>query len=219
VIPLQDTRTSGHFPWQTILLIAVTVYVFYLQLTTPDPEGFIMSFALVPATIRFSDPATLLPFLTAVFLHGGFLHIISNMLFLWVFGDNVEERFGWWFLPFYLIGGVVANLGQYLLMPNSPIPILGASGAVAAVLGAYLIYFPHHHVKTLVPIFFFITILHIPAAFLLVYWFILQLFNGLISVSEINTAGGGVAYFAHIAGFLFGVLAAWIYRPNFALEE
>jgi membrane associated rhomboid family serine protease len=208
MIPLQDTRTSGRFPFQTVLLIAITLGVFFVQVTTPNLEGFMLRYAFIPALLDFANSQTWLPLVTAVFLHGGLLHILSNMLFLWVFGDNIEERLGVLYIPFYLIGGIAANLGQYLVDPGSPIPILGASGAVAAVLGAYLVWYPHHRVKTLVPIIFFITIINLPAALLLIYWFGLQLFNGFASLGVSTGAEGGVAYFAHIVGFAVGAFGA-----------
>ena len=213
MIPLRDTKTSHRLPVQTIGLIILTAYIFYLQIITPDIEAFILRYAFIPETFSFADPSTWLQLVTPIFLHGGFLHIISNMLFLWVFGDNVEEELGFWYLPVYLLGGIAANLGQYLIAPDSPIPIIGASGAVAMVLGAYLVWFPHHTVKTLVPLLFFITIINIPASVLLIYWFVLQLFSGVTSLDPITAqAGEGIAYFAHIGGFVAGVLIALVWK-------
>lgn len=214
MFPISDTKTSGHFPFLTIGLIAINVYVFFLQLTSPDLEAFIRQYALVPALVSLSDPSTWAPFITSQFLHGDFLHIIGNMVFLWVFGDNIEHRFGIGYIPFYLLGGAIAGLSQYFLNSGSEIPMLGASGAVAAVLGAYLVLYPHHVVKTLVIAFGFITTTTLPATFLLIYWFVIQVIAGVTALG-IQTAEdvGGVAYFAHIGGFVFG----WVLAQPFKL--
>ncbi len=150
----------------------------------------------------------------AMFLHGGWLHIGGNMLFLWVFGNNVEDRIGRvWYLLFYLASGIVAALAQLAVAPNSVIPNLGASGAIAGVLGAYLVMFPRRRVYTLI-IFFFITAVYLPAFVVLGLWFVLQVFSGVGSLgSRVNT-GGGVAFFAHIGGFAFGVLLALLFFPK-----
>jgi membrane associated rhomboid family serine protease len=150
----------------------------------------------------------------AMFLHGGWLHIAGNMLFLWVFGNNVEDRMGRLiYLPFYLAGGVAAAAAQIVTSPDSAIPNLGASGAVAAVLGAYLVMFPRHRVLSLVPIFFFLQLIELPAIVVLGFWFVLQLFNGVGSIS--SEVAGGVAYWAHIGGFVLGVVVALMfYRPQ-----
>lgn len=132
------------------------------------------------------------------------------MLFLWVFGDNVEERLGLFYLPFYLLGGIIAALAQYVVSPSLAIPTLGASGAVSAVLGAYLVLFPTHKVKTLVPVFGFVTFMTLPAMTMLIYWFVVQIVSGLISIGAV--AQGGVAWFAHIGGFVFGLLVGSLVR-------
>lgn len=144
----------------------------------------------------------------AMFLHGGWLHIAGNMLFLWIFGNNVEDRLGrLTFVAFYLLGGVAAMLLQLAIGPDSTIPTVGASGAIAAVLGAYLVLFPHARVTTLV-IFFFITVVEVPAGFLLLAWFVLQFFSG---VGQLGThVAGGVAYWAHVGGFVFGAAVTWL---------
>lgn len=157
MFPISDSIKAGRFPLFNWAIIALTVYVFYLQLTVPNPEEFINRFALIPATVDLSNYHTLLPFITSIFLHGGFLHIISNMMFLWVFGDNVENHFGWlYYLPIYLLSGIAAGVTQYFIDPTSPIPMLGASGAVAGMLGTYFVLFPHSSIKTLVPFFGFL---------------------------------------------------------------
>ncbi|MBI2622389.1 rhomboid family intramembrane serine protease, partial [Candidatus Microgenomates bacterium] len=138
MFPLSDANPSRKFPLFNIIIIVITSLVFFLQLSSADQEVFIFQYALVPAQVDLADFATLIPFVTAIFLHGGFLHIISNMWFLWIFGDNIEGHFGWLtFVILYFASGIIGNVAQYILMPDSPIPMLGASGAVAGILGAY----------------------------------------------------------------------------------
>lgn len=172
-----------------------------------------MQYALVPSLVNFSNTATLLPFVTAMFLHGGILHILSNMWFLIVFGDNVNDAlspFG--FLLLYFSAGVIGNFVQYMFTPGSNIPMLGASGAVAGILGAYYVLFPHSKIKTLVFILFFVTIIEISAPLMLGYWFILQLFSGAASAPTLGNEQGGVAFFAHIAGFVVGLVFGYFYK-------
>jgi membrane associated rhomboid family serine protease len=216
MIPLKDTKTSGRFPLITLLLIAANSYVFYREFASPDIERFFLHYALIPRLVDITHPATLFTFVTSLFLHGGLIHLASNMLFLWIFGDNVEDRLGFWYLPFYLLGGTVGSLAQYVFIPDSTLPIVGASGAIAAVLGAYFAWFPRHTVSTLVPIFFFLTIVEIPAFVMLGYWFFIQLFNGVATVGVTDV--GGVAYFAHIGGFAFGWLVAVFLRKKIEYE-
>jgi rhomboid family protein len=149
----------------------------------------------------------------AMFLHGGWLHLAGNMLFLWIFGNNVEDRLGYVVYPlFYILGGLAASALQLAIAPNSTIPSLGASGAIGGVLGAYIVLFPHARVLTLI-IFFFITVIEVPAGVILAIWFVLQLFSGVGQLaSEVN--GGGVAYWAHVGGFAFGALVAWLFYRN-----
>lgn len=211
MFPLSDSIRSNRFPIFNLLLIGFTVFVFYQQIVSLDQEGFINQYALIPALIDFNNWQTLFPFITAIFLHGGFLHIISNMWFLWVFGDNVEGHFGpiiYFFL--YFISGIGGNIAQYLLNPTSQIPMLGASGAVAGVLGAYYVLFPQSKIKTLVPFFGFLSVVEISAPFMLGYWFILQVISGAASLGSLST--GGVAFWAHVGGFAAGVLFASIIR-------
>jgi len=210
VIPLADTKGSGRFPFVTVSLIAINIFVFLLELSSSDLDRFIETYALIPALVNFSDFDSLKSFVTSMFLHGDLLHIGSNMLFLWVFGDNVEERLGLFYLPFYLLGGIIAALAQYVVSPSLAIPTLGASGAVSAVLGAYLVLFPTHKVKTLVPVFGFVTFMTLPAMTMLIYWFVVQIVSGLISIGAV--AQGGVAWFAHIGGFVFGLLVGSLVR-------
>jgi membrane associated rhomboid family serine protease len=212
MIPLSDSVKSERFPFINLTIIAITVYVFFLQMTASDPEAFVYQWALVPATVNLSDPQTLIPFISSMFLHGGFLHIISNMLFLWVFGDNVEGHYPpFVYLFLYLVSGLIGGISQFVLMPDSSIPMLGASGAVAGALGAYFALFPHHKVRTLIPVFGFFTIAEISASFMLGYWIVLQILSGVISLPGSSGAEGGIAFFAHIGGFAFGYLFAKVF--------
>lgn len=204
MIPLKDAHPLSRFPFWVIVIILVNAYVFYLELTSPSPDRFISEHALIPGQVDFSNINSIFPFITSQFLHGGFIHIISNMLFLWVFGNNIEVSLGFILFPiFYLASGMVAGLTQYLVTPTAAIPMLGASGAIAGVLGAYFALFPNNKIKTLIFIFIFITIIDIPAYFLLFYWFITQFFSGVASIS-LNQMDGGIAFLPHIGGFLFG---------------
>jgi membrane associated rhomboid family serine protease len=210
MIPLYDSRRSGRFPFVTLALIATNSLVFFHELTlsTNAQAAFVAKYALVPAMVALVHPLTWLPLLTAAFLHDGWLHILGNMIFLWVFGNNVEAGLKGWYLPFYVCSGVFANFVQYLTAPHSTLPVLGASGAIAAVLGAYLILFPRNRIKTLLVLVVFFTIVDAPAWILLAAWFLLQVFDG---VSSLHSSGG-VAYFAHVGGFAAGVAVALVAR-------
>ena len=157
-------------------------------------------------TRALPDQVRLSSILTSMFLHGGWLHVLGNMWFLWIFGDNIEDLLGHAkFLVFYLLCGIVAALGQVIANPNSTVPMVGASGAIAGVMGAYLIKFPRARILTLV-FFLFITIIEIPAPLMLAYWFVIQLFSGFGSIARTHLSEGGTAFFAHIAGFVAGIL-------------
>jgi membrane associated rhomboid family serine protease len=209
MFPLSDTKGSGKFAFWVLTFITINIIVFYLELTSTSPDLFVYRYALIPALIDFSNLSTLTPFITSQFLHGGFLHIISNMWFLWIFGRNVEERLGFLLFPiFYLFCGAGGAYLQFLFQEGSIIPNLGASGAIAGVLGAYLVFFSSHKIKTLIPIFGLPAIIDIPASFMLIYWFFTQLFSGTTSVLTAQADIGGIAFFAHIGGFGVGWLIA-----------
>lgn len=206
MFPISDSIPARRFPFLTLSIILLTVFVFAKELLVPDQTAFLYNNALIPSKINFSHFSTLWPFVTAIFLHAGFLHIISNMWFLLVFGDNVEDHLSPpVFFLLYLTAGVTGNLAQYYLMPNSGIPMLGASGAVAGILGFYYILYPYSKIKTLVFIFFFVTIIDISAPIMLGYWFILQLISGAVSL-PFSGGQGGVAFWAHVAGFIVGII-------------
>lgn len=211
MFPLRDSHPAGIFPFWTIVIIVLNIWFFFQELTASDPNLFITQWALTPAIVDFSDLVTLIPFITSQFLHAGWLHIASNMWFLWIFGDNVEGHFGKIFYPVvYLVSGIVAGLTQYILNSDSTIPMLGASGAVAGILGAYMVLFSKHKIETLVFSLGLITTVEIPAGFMLLFWFIAQFFSGVGALSA--GATGGVAWFAHVGGFVAGWLFAQLTR-------
>ncbi len=206
MFPIRDHNPSHKFPLTTLFIIVVTSLVFYLEISASDFETFVTQFALTPVKVSFGNLSSLLPFIYSMFLHGGWFHIISNMWFLWIFGDNVEAVLGnLGFLAFYLISGLGAGLLQYSFDPASNIPMLGASGAVGGVLGAYIIKYPSHKIDTLVPGFAgFMHRIELPASIMLGYWFVIQIFSGLGSLA--TSFEGGVAWWAHIGGFVTGVV-------------
>jgi len=214
MFPIRDTVPSRHLPVVTWSLIAVNVVVFLYQLALPQgaQEQLILVYGIVPA--RFTHPAwansvgfppeSLWPFITSQFLHGGFFHILANMWTLWIFGDNVEDRMGpLRFLSFYLLCGLAAGVLLWMSNPDSQVPTIGASGAIAGVLGAYLRLYPRARIVTLIPIFIIPFFFELPAYFFLGFWFLTQLLNGTFSVG--NTAASGVAWWAHVGGFLTGL--------------
>lgn len=203
MLPIRDHEPSNIFPFMTIAIIAMNVIVFFFEITSPDLEAFISQWALIPSNVDLLNPLSLIPFISSQFLHAGYMHIISNMWFLWIFGDNVEAHFGHFkYLLFYLVSGILAAIVQFFFLIGSDIPMLGASGAVAGVLGAYLALFPRHRVDTLMPGLFFSATL--PASFVLLLWFGTQLLNGSAAFVNTPAATGGVAWWAHIGGFAFG---------------
>ena len=212
MIPIKDTIRSKTFPVVTWLLVIANMLVFLFEISL-SPSGlnsFFDQFALIPARLELASPTTWYPLLTHMFLHGGWVHILGNMWFLILFGDNVEDRMGpERFLLFYLLGGMAAGMAQVLLSRDSSVPSLGASGAIAAVLGAYILFFPAAKVITLIPIFLFPWFVDIPAYIYLGIWFIIQLFSGFLSSN--TTSAGGVAWWAHIGGFIFGLLFARLF--------
>jgi membrane associated rhomboid family serine protease len=224
VIPLRDANPVRRTPIVTILIVVACVVAFGYELGLEADggaaglEAFFRTFGLVPrelvAAIDAGDPAggeTLAVF-SSMFLHGGWLHLIGNMLYLWIFGNNIEDRLGRLaFIGFYLVGGIAAAVAQIAIDPASNVPMIGASGAIAAVLGAYLVFFPGARVLSLVFLGFFYQLIQVPAVVVLGLWFLLQLIDGVASLGALG-AEGGVAFFAHIGGFVAGVVIALLLR-------
>jgi len=217
MIPLKDINRTRTFPAITLFLITVNAAVFVYQLslgTGPVLTRFFYQFGLVPSALLsfgyWQEAGILLglvPLFTSMFLHGGWMHFLGNMLYLWVFGDNVEDWLGSLrFLLFYLVCGLLAALLQMAVHPGSPIPMIGASGAISGVLAAYLVLFPRARVLTFVPILFFFYLIRLPALIFLGLWFLLQFFNGAVSLTAGDLSMGGTAWWAHIGGFVAGLV-------------
>jgi len=210
MLPIRDTVRSRSFPFinWTIIIVNVIVFFFESNLSPGVLNRFAQNWALIPAKVNLGNPLTWYPFFTHIWLHGSLFHLISNMWMLLIFGDNVEDCLGSFrYLVFYILGGISAGLAQYLLNPAEVVPALGASGAIAAVMGAYMLFFPHSRVITFVPVFLFGWFVEIPSLLYLGVWFISQLFSGLAALG-MPSGLGGVAWWAHIGGFLFGMLLA-----------
>lgn len=214
MIPLRDANPSRSVPVVTLALIALNCVVFFYELALPPAglEKLVFTFGMVPAkvtafptnpSIGFLDATV--PFLTSMFLHAGWLHLIGNMWFLWIFGDNVEDYVGHLrFLLFYLLCGLAASVAHLAFNLNSTIPTVGASGAIAGVLGAYLLLFPGARILTLVPVVF-VWLTELPAYVILLYWFVLQVLQGTATSLAQTGPGGGVAWWAHVGGFVAGL--------------
>ncbi|MCC7304366.1 rhomboid family intramembrane serine protease [bacterium] len=209
MIPLSDSHKTYRFPIITLLLLITNILIFLVEISVADLNGFIAKYAFTPALFSIADSSTWWPILTSAFLHGGITHILFNMLFLWVFGDNVEESLGSiGYVLFYLGATVCAALLQYIVDADSTIPMLGASGAIAGILGYYLIVFPRHRIRSLIFFAGGIFTQELPAQLFLVYWAGTQFLSGFGSL--LSTQEGGTAWFAHIGGLLFGVLIGLI---------
>jgi membrane associated rhomboid family serine protease len=242
MFPLKDNIPTERTPWVTITLILANVVVFLLEIRSGGSfwsgptRSATVDYGAIPYEISHwgkhcvlepansaiacgvrdgHQPSTILTLFSSMFMHGGILHIAGNMIFLWVFGNNVEDAMGHVkFLIFYVLGGLAAAGLQVLVDPNSAVPSIGASGAIAAVLGGYLVLYPRARVLTLVFVLFFFTFLQLPAMLFLVIWFAEQVLFGLANLTNPTGGGGGVAYFAHIGGFLFGVLAIRLFATR-----
>ncbi len=215
MIPLYDTLRSRRFPIVNWLLIALNVIVFLyeISLSSSALDRLTRTWGLVPAVLLAHPAVAWITIFTAMFLHGGWFHILSNMWVLYIFGDNVEDRMGSGrYLIFYLLSGVAAGLLQSLVLQTSREPMIGASGAIAGVLGAYLVLYPRARIASLVPILFIFTIIEIPATIFLLFWFVSQLFSGWLTLG--GASGSGVAWWAHVGGFLFGVVAVFIFAQR-----
>jgi membrane associated rhomboid family serine protease len=239
VFPLKDNIPTSTFPVVTVTLIALNVLAYFFfqhgTLTFGDPSGQaylcnLADYAAVPREITHpgfqiqncggAHPATWLTPFTAMFMHGGLLHLGGNMLFLWIFGNNVEDAMGpVKFIVFYLLGGLAALALQVAIDPASTVPTIGASGAIAAVLGGYIVLYPRARVLTVIFIVFFFTLVEIPALFVLGIWFLQQVLFGYFGLNEPTGSGGGVAYFAHIGGFAFGLLTIRLWATRLRTRE
>jgi len=216
MIPFRDNIPSRRYPIVTVLIIVVNTLVFVYQLFLPPKalETFIFHYGVVPARLELTAQyplavlrVTATSIFASMFLHGGWIHLIGNMWYLWIFGDNVEDRMGHFrFLVFYLLCGLAASLTHLAFNLGSSVPSIGASGAIAGVLGAYLLSYPFARVLTLVPFLIVWPVVELPAILVLGFWFVIQIFNGAAAVASTAQTGGGVAWWAHIGGFVAGML-------------
>ena len=220
MIPLKDKNPTQRVPVVNIELIVANIAVFLYEVSLGPRIGqFFLTFGVVPSDIvesftsgRFRIGAVS-PFFTSMFLHGGWLHLAGNMLYLWVFGDNVEDKLGHGrYLVFYLVCGLAASLLHVFIAPSSSMPTVGASGAISGILGAYLLMFPRARVVTVIPIFFFLQVAELPALVVLGFWFVMQFFSGLISLGYETGGMGGVAWWAHVGGFVAGLILILPFR-------
>jgi membrane associated rhomboid family serine protease len=209
MIPLRDVIPSRTTPYITITIIVLNALAWLFEISLPEPvlNQFLTVYGVVPA--YFSAPTLI----TSMFLHGSWSHVIGNMWYLWIFGDNIEDNLGHGrFMIFYLLCGIAAAAGQIAMDPYSTLPTIGASGAIAGVMGGYFVLYPHSRVLTLIP-WIFIQIVELPAIVLLGFWFLMQLFSaGAIAVTASSHGGGGVAFAAHVAGFVVGMVGVFAFR-------
>jgi membrane associated rhomboid family serine protease len=209
MIPLRDVIPSRTTPYITVTIIVLNALAWFLELSLPRDvlPLFLRVYGVVPAQLHA------LTLVTSMFLHGSWMHVIGNMWYLWIFGDNVEDRVGHGrFIVFYLLCGFAAAIGQIAIDPASTLPTIGASGAIAGVMGAYFVLYPRSRVLTLIPLVIIWEVIEVPAPLLLGFWFLMQLFSaGAIAVTS-STGGGGVAFMAHVAGFLCGAGAIFVFR-------
>ena len=215
MIPLRDVIPSRTTPYITVTIIVLNAVAWLFEVALPAEArpAFLQLYGVVPAAFHAST------LITSMFLHGSWSHIIGNMWYLWIFGDNVEDRFGHSrFIAFYILCGIVAAAGQMFMDPASTIPTIGASGAIAGVMGAYFVLYPHSRVLTLIPLFVFWEVIELPAIALLGFWFLMQLFSA-GQLGGAAGASGGVAFMAHVAGFVAGVVAVLVFRPRARPEE
>jgi membrane associated rhomboid family serine protease len=211
MIPLRSNERLYSHTYATGALIAINVVIFLYQsvLDRYALNEFVTQWGIVPDQFR------IVTLFTSMFLHGGWLHLGGNMLFLWVFGRKIEDLIGSGrFVGFYILGGLVAAVVQVIANPYSRVPTIGASGAIAGVMGAYLIKFPRSRIVTLIPLFVFVTTMELPAYLLLLYWFGIQFLSGVGSLAQVDYTGGGVAWFAHIGGFLAGMVLIRMFPPR-----
>ncbi len=214
MIPFKDENPTERFPFVTVALIVFNCIIYLYELSLgPGINEFFYKYGAIPAeVVKLHSPYRLV---SSMFLHGGLLHLAGNMLYLWIFGNNIEDRLGHLrFAVFYLVSGVVAAYGHALSAPGSEVPMVGASGAISAILGAYMLLYPKARVHTLIFFGFFVQVIRVPAVIIIGFWIVIQVLNALL----VKATGGGspVAWFAHIGGFLFGLLSIkiWLPRPT-----
>jgi membrane associated rhomboid family serine protease len=216
MIPIRDQIPTRRVSYVNYILIGANILVFILQwLAGDNQDALVYQFALIPASfLNEFNLSNIFKIFTSMFMHAGLAHLGGNMLYLWIFGDNVEDSMGHGrYVLFYLLGGLIASLAHIFTNPTSQIPTVGASGAIAAVLGAYLILYPKSKVLTIIPLGFFLRMTMVPASIVLGLWFVLQLFSGVLSMGGTGDVGG-VAFFAHIGGFVAGVIMAKIFSQK-----
>src|SRR5258706_5863768 len=210
MIPLRDVIPSRTTPYITVTIIVLNALAWFYELALPRDvlPVFLQVYGVVPAA--FSAPTLI----SSMFLHGSWFHVIGNMWYLWIFGDNVEDRVGHGrFIVFYLLCGIAAALGQVAMDPNSTLPTIGASGAIAGVMGAYFVLYPHSRVLTLIP-WIFLQVVELPAIVLLGFWFLMQLFSAGTIAMTTHSRGGGVAFAAHIVGFIVGMAGVFVFKKR-----
>lgn len=211
MFPLRDTQPSYSKPIVTVALIVINILVFLYEFSLEpySRNDFIGTFGLVPDRFHFANV------LTSMFLHGGWMHVLGNMWFLWIFGDNIEDILGHGkYLLFYLLCGIGAAMTQVYFSPDSRVPMVGASGAIAGVMGAYMVKFPRSRINTLIFLAFFITTVEVPAWVMLIYWFFIQLISGVGNVGYSQVSQGGTAFLAHVGGFVAGIGLIYLMRPK-----
>src|SRR5262245_32533513 len=211
MIPLRDVIPSRTVPFITVTIIILNALAWFFELSLPRQPLplFLQVYGVVPSDLH---PATLI---TSMFLHGSWSHVLGNMWYLWIFGDNVEDRLGHGrFIAFYLLCGMIAALGQVMVDPGSELPTIGASGAIAGVMGAYFVLYPRSRVLTLIPLIIIWEIIELPAILLLGFWFVMQLFSAGAIAATANASRGGVAFAAHVAGFVMGILGVFVFRKR-----
>lgn len=210
MIPLRDVIPSRSTPYVTVTIIALNAvaWLYEVSMDRVELSVFLQQFGVVPAAFSVST------LFTSMFLHGSWSHAIGNLWYLWIFGDNVEDRLGHGrFLVFYLLCGIAAAFGQIVMDSDSTLPMIGASGAIAGVMGAYFVLYPHSRVLTLIPLIIFWEIIELPAIMLLGFWFLMQLFSA-GAIAATASTGGGVAFMAHVAGFVMGAAAVFLFRKK-----
>lgn len=213
MLPIRDDNPTRTFPLITLTLITINFIVFFYELSLGSGlDRFIRTYGATPSLVLSRGfPLLDITLITSIFLHGGWLHLLGNMLYLWIFGNNIEDGLGHFgFTIFYLLVGMGGAASHVYMNPGSNLPSLGASGAIAGVLAAYLVLFPLANVDVLIPIFFFFTVVSMPALIVIGFWFVLQLLSGYLSVLSPIVGTGGVAWFAHIGGFITGLILVFL---------